>query len=79
MIEKEALASWAAGEEIGRHLTGEEVRAWIWASDEERLSNIDWIRHCLAQKDLSGCPERCADEMDVDDARAILKARPDMQ
>lgn len=35
---QEALASWAAYRETGRHLTGQEVRAWLdtWGTDEER-------------------------------------------
>lgn len=34
---QEALASWAAYKETGRHLTGEEVSAWLnaWGTDEE--------------------------------------------
>ena len=36
-FKQEALASWAAYRETGRHLTGEEVRAWMntWGGDEE--------------------------------------------
>ena len=34
---QEALASWSAYQETGRHLTGQEVRAWLdtWGADEE--------------------------------------------
>lgn len=37
-FKQEALASWAAYKETGRHLTGEEVRTWLntWGTDEER-------------------------------------------
>jgi predicted transcriptional regulator len=37
-FKQEALASWAAYKETGRHLTGQEVRAWlsIWGTDDER-------------------------------------------
>lgn len=33
-----ALASWAAYQETGRHLTGPEVRAWLdtWGTDDEK-------------------------------------------
>jgi predicted transcriptional regulator len=36
-FKQEALASWKAYEETGRHLTGEEVRAWLetWGTDSE--------------------------------------------
>lgn len=35
---QEALASWAAYRETGRHLTGQEVRDWLdgWGSDDEK-------------------------------------------
>ena len=35
---QEALASWAAFQETGRHLTGQEVRAWLstWGTEDER-------------------------------------------
>jgi predicted transcriptional regulator len=35
---QEALASWAAYRETGRHLTGEDVRAWLdtWGTDSEK-------------------------------------------
>jgi predicted transcriptional regulator len=35
---QEALASWAAYQETGRHLTGEDVRTWLstWGSDDEK-------------------------------------------
>ena len=34
---QEALASWAAYKETGRHLSGEDVRGWLntWGSDDE--------------------------------------------
>jgi predicted transcriptional regulator len=34
---QEALASWAAYQETGRHVTGAEVRAWLdtWGGDTE--------------------------------------------
>jgi predicted transcriptional regulator len=37
-FKQEALASWAAYKETGRHLTGQEVRAWLstWGTDDER-------------------------------------------
>ncbi len=36
-FKQEALASWAAYKETGRHLTGEEVRGWLntWGTDDE--------------------------------------------
>ncbi|MCL2875708.1 MAG: CopG family ribbon-helix-helix protein [Betaproteobacteria bacterium] len=36
-FKREALASWAAYQETGRHLTGEEVRAWLntWGTEIE--------------------------------------------
>lgn len=36
-FKQEALSSWEAYQETGRHLTGEEVRTWLntWDSDEE--------------------------------------------
>jgi predicted transcriptional regulator len=39
----EALASWAAYQETDRHLTGEDVRAWLdgWGSDDEKGAP-DW-------------------------------------
>ena len=39
-FKQEALASWAACKETGRHLTGEEVRTWLntWATDDERAA-----------------------------------------
>jgi predicted transcriptional regulator len=35
---QEALASWTAYKETGRHLTGAEVRTWLntWGADDER-------------------------------------------
>jgi len=37
---QEALASWAAYQETGCHLTGQEVRAWLntWGTDEEKAA-----------------------------------------
>lgn len=37
-FKQEALASWAAYKETGRHLTGEEVRTWLttWGTDDEK-------------------------------------------
>ena len=37
-FKQEALASWAAYKETGRHLTGQEARTWLnpWGTDEER-------------------------------------------
>jgi predicted transcriptional regulator len=39
-FKQEALASWTAYKETGRHLTGEEVRAWLntWGTDDERAA-----------------------------------------
>lgn len=36
-FKQEALASWTAYKETGRHLTGQEVRSWLsnWGTDEE--------------------------------------------
>ncbi len=36
-FKQEALASWTAYQENGRHLSGEEVRDWLttWGTDEE--------------------------------------------
>ena len=36
-FKKEALASWTAYQETGRHLTGQEVRAWLntWGTQAE--------------------------------------------
>lgn len=38
-FKQEALASWAAYNETGRHLTGQEVRTWLntWGTDEEEV------------------------------------------
>lgn len=38
-FKQEALASWTAYKETGRHLTGPEVRAWLntWGTDDERV------------------------------------------
>ena len=37
-FKQEALASWAAFKETGRHLSGQEVRAWLntWGTDDEK-------------------------------------------
>jgi len=37
-FKQEALASWTAYKETGRHLTGQEVRNWLntWGTDEEK-------------------------------------------
>ncbi|MCY1668152.1 CopG family ribbon-helix-helix protein [Rhizobium sp. SL86] len=37
-FKQEAMASWAAYTQTGRHLTGEEVSAWLstWGSDDEK-------------------------------------------
>jgi predicted transcriptional regulator len=36
-FKQEALASWTAYKETGRHLTGQEIRNWLktWGTDEE--------------------------------------------
>ncbi|MFV1977408.1 MAG: CopG family ribbon-helix-helix protein [Candidatus Scalindua sp.] len=36
-FKEEALASWAAYQETGQHLTGQEARDWLntWGADEE--------------------------------------------
>jgi predicted transcriptional regulator len=34
----EALASWAAYQETGLHLTGQEVRAWLNGGAEEEMA-----------------------------------------
>lgn len=36
-FQQEALASWTAYKQTGRHLSGEEVRDWLgtWGTDEE--------------------------------------------
>ena len=36
-FKQEALASWTAYQETGRHLTGQEVRSWLntWGTDKE--------------------------------------------
>ena len=36
-FKQEALASWAAYQETGRHLTGKETRAWLttWGTEAE--------------------------------------------
>ncbi|WP_019022923.1 CopG family ribbon-helix-helix protein [Thioalkalivibrio sp. ALE23] len=37
---QEALAAWAAYQETGRHVTGQEARAWLntWGTDEEKAA-----------------------------------------
>ena len=37
-FKQEALASWTAYQETGRHLTGQEVRDWLktWGTDNEK-------------------------------------------
>ncbi len=37
VFKQEALASWAAYQETGQHLTGQEVRDWLnsWGTDKE--------------------------------------------
>lgn len=37
-FKQEALASWEAYKETGRHLTGQEVRTWLntWGTDDEK-------------------------------------------
>ena len=37
-FKQEALASWTAYKETGRHLTGQEVRVWLssWDTDDEK-------------------------------------------
>lgn len=37
-FKEEALASWSAYQETGRHLTGQEVRLWLstWGADDEK-------------------------------------------
>ena len=37
-FKQEALASWTAYKETGRHLTGQEVSAWLdtWGTDHEK-------------------------------------------
>ena len=37
-FKQEALASWVALRETGRHLTGQEVRTWLttWGTDDEK-------------------------------------------
>ncbi len=38
-FKQEALASWTTYQETGRHLTGQEVRAWLstWGTDDDRV------------------------------------------
>ncbi|SEL62036.1 CopG family ribbon-helix-helix protein [Ectothiorhodospira marina] len=37
-LKQEALASWVAYKETGRHLTGQEVRTWLntWGTQDEK-------------------------------------------
>lgn len=37
-FKQEALSSWETYKETGRHVTGEEVRAWLgtWGADDEK-------------------------------------------
>ncbi len=39
-FQQEALASWEAYQETGRHLTGQEVRAWLgtWGTEDEKAA-----------------------------------------
>jgi predicted transcriptional regulator len=39
-FKQEALASWIAYQETGRHLTGEEARDWLstWGTEDERAA-----------------------------------------
>ena len=39
-FKNDAMASWAAYQETGRHLTGEEVRAWLntWGGDGDKAA-----------------------------------------
>jgi predicted transcriptional regulator len=39
-FKQEALAAWSSYRETGRHLTGEEVSAWLnsWGTDEEQAA-----------------------------------------
>lgn len=39
-FKQEALASWSAYQETGRHLTGQEVRTWLntWGTDDEKAA-----------------------------------------
>ena len=41
-FKQEALASWAAYKETGRHLTGQEVRTWLstWGTNDERAVRL---------------------------------------
>ena len=43
-FKQEALASWAAYKETGRHLTGQEVRTWLstWGINDERAVRLKW-------------------------------------
>ncbi len=39
-FKQEALASWTAYQETGRHLTGQEVRDWLksWGTEDEKAA-----------------------------------------
>lgn len=39
-FKQEALDSWAAYKETGRHLTGQETRSWLstWGTDDEKAA-----------------------------------------
>lgn len=39
-LKQEALASWAAYQETGLHLTGREVRGWLksWGTEKEKAA-----------------------------------------
>ncbi|PIQ38223.1 MAG: CopG family transcriptional regulator [Lysobacterales bacterium CG17_big_fil_post_rev_8_21_14_2_50_64_11] len=39
-FKQEALASWAAYQDTGRHLSGAEVRTWLntWGTDDEKTA-----------------------------------------
>ncbi len=39
-FKNDAMASWAVYQETGRHLTGEEVRAWLntWGGDSDKAA-----------------------------------------
>lgn len=41
-FKQEALASWAAYKETGRHLTGQEVRTWLstWGTNDGRAVRL---------------------------------------
>ena len=39
-FKQEALTAWASYQETGRHMTGQEVRAWLktWGTDDEKAA-----------------------------------------